>query len=330
MREPREPRRRLEVVELRSRDGDSCVVAISDGRGGEALLQLDPPYSSPQFLPDVGEPVVLDMSGPVPQVVARQIAVDAISAREARFDLMTALLVMGAKIVAGDPAAGRIELDSDSLRLYRPDGVVTIRLDTLTGNALVTGEYRSAESGSRFVINPDGDKPGEIRFYSAIGNTYGSIMLNAIPEMEIVGPVNAAGFTAAVELNAVGVDVSQSKGLNSTSTTQDSRLSLTDAFAQLAFTDNTLTPDASGGVIVGPYDASFGHSALAFVTGGSAVYVQVAGVTRIQANATGVGFYGVTPVAKPTVAGSRGGNAALASLLTALANLGLITNSSTA
>ena len=42
-----------------------------------------------------------------------------------------------------------------------------------------------------------------------------------------------------------------------------------------------------------------------------------------------VGFYGSAPVAKPTVTGSRGGNAALASLLTALANLGLITDNST-
>ena len=43
-----------------------------------------------------------------------------------------------------------------------------------------------------------------------------------------------------------------------------------------------------------------------------------------------VGFYGTAAQAKPTVTGSRGGNAALASLLTALAGLGLITDSSTA
>lgn len=42
-----------------------------------------------------------------------------------------------------------------------------------------------------------------------------------------------------------------------------------------------------------------------------------------------VGFYGSAPVAKATVTGSRASNAALASLLTALANLGLITNSTT-
>jgi hypothetical protein len=42
-----------------------------------------------------------------------------------------------------------------------------------------------------------------------------------------------------------------------------------------------------------------------------------------------VGFYGTSPQSKPTITGSRGGNAALTSLLTALANLGLVTDSTT-
>lgn len=45
---------------------------------------------------------------------------------------------------------------------------------------------------------------------------------------------------------------------------------------------------------------------------------------------TTVGFNNTNPIAKPTVTGSRGGNAALASLLTALANYGLITDSTSA
>ena len=48
------------------------------------------------------------------------------------------------------------------------------------------------------------------------------------------------------------------------------------------------------------------------------------------ANGNAIGFYGATPAVKPTVTGSRGGNAALADLLTELATLGLITDSSTA
>jgi hypothetical protein len=42
-----------------------------------------------------------------------------------------------------------------------------------------------------------------------------------------------------------------------------------------------------------------------------------------------LGFFDTTPISKPTVSGSRGGNAALASLCTALAGLGLITDSTT-
>lgn len=49
----------------------------------------------------------------------------------------------------------------------------------------------------------------------------------------------------------------------------------------------------------------------------------------LRLNATNLGF-GVTPVSFPiTVTGSKGGNAALASLLTALANLGLVVDSTT-
>lgn len=44
----------------------------------------------------------------------------------------------------------------------------------------------------------------------------------------------------------------------------------------------------------------------------------------------GAGFNGQAPIAKPTVTGAKGGNAALGSLLTALANYGLVTDSTTA
>ncbi len=52
--------------------------------------------------------------------------------------------------------------------------------------------------------------------------------------------------------------------------------------------------------------------------------------SKFRVNTTGIGFFATTPAAKPTVSGSRGGNAALASLLTGLAGLGLITDSTTA
>ena len=51
------------------------------------------------------------------------------------------------------------------------------------------------------------------------------------------------------------------------------------------------------------------------------------GTFRVNGN---VGFNNTAPVAKPTVTGAKGGNAALASLLTALASYGLVTDSTTA
>lgn len=48
-----------------------------------------------------------------------------------------------------------------------------------------------------------------------------------------------------------------------------------------------------------------------------------------QANTTRLGFYSAPTVAKPTVAGSKGANAALASLMAALALLGLVTDTTT-
>lgn len=64
-----------------------------------------------------------------------------------------------------------------------------------------------------------------------------------------------------------------------------------------------------------------------FADGGSDLYI------AMEVNKDGVridskvGFNTTTPIAKPTVSGSKGGNAALASLITALANYGLITDS---
>jgi hypothetical protein len=56
------------------------------------------------------------------------------------------------------------------------------------------------------------------------------------------------------------------------------------------------------------------------------------GTGGVQVDAAGgrVGFYGTTPVARPSITGSRGGNAALASLITQLASQGLVTDNTTA
>lgn len=53
-------------------------------------------------------------------------------------------------------------------------------------------------------------------------------------------------------------------------------------------------------------------------------------VGAINHDGSTAGFLGATPISRPTASGSRASNAALASLITALANLGLVTDGTSA
>ena len=60
------------------------------------------------------------------------------------------------------------------------------------------------------------------------------------------------------------------------------------------------------------------------------IEIQQQGVDRIKIDSTGLGFFNSAPIAKPEITGTRSANPALADLLTDLASLGLITDSTTA
>lgn len=105
--------------------------------------------------------------------------------------------------------------------------------------------------------------------------------------------------------------------------------------------DVVLSVGATTGGLFGVQSASGQGVFLRGYFGGGVVESAVTNsFLRVSGNGTGglilgessgnnrVSFYGATPVVKPTVTGSRGANAALQSLLSALATLGLITDSS--
>ena len=81
-----------------------------------------------------------------------------------------------------------------------------------------------------------------------------------------------------------------------------------------------LTPKASGGV----YIKGSG------ILGAAAIQDPGANINAIKISSAGLAFNGTNAIAKPTVTGAKGGNAALGSLMTALANYGLVTDSTTA
>jgi hypothetical protein len=81
--------------------------------------------------------------------------------------------------------------------------------------------------------------------------------------------------------------------------------------------------ESSGGIAVHGINRSHG---LAGRFDGN-VEIAAGGGIKFQVDGTGLGFFGAGTAPQPTVTGSRGGNVALASLLTALANLGLLVDS---
>lgn len=94
---------------------------------------------------------------------------------------------------------------------------------------------------------------------------------------------------------------------------------------------NLLAPSTNGVILLVGDEANNGIARIAYNHVNDRWAFRAGGGTdNLIIGSTTIGFYGATPVAKPTVSGSRGGNAALASLLTALASQGLVTDSSTA
>lgn len=91
-----------------------------------------------------------------------------------------------------------------------------------------------------------------------------------------------------------------------------------------------LSPSANTGSIyfADPDDPLSGY--VQFLHNSDTLRFGVKGVERIKMTPVGIGFHGGTAIAKPTVTGAKGTNAALASLLAALAAYGLIIDNSTA
>ena len=87
---------------------------------------------------------------------------------------MSANVVIGGRFETPLTNGNQIQLDAAGLRLYR-GGTVIGRWQVFDSSMLMTGQFNSAVTGQRVVVNPGGSNPDTIRFYPTFSDVYSSI-----------------------------------------------------------------------------------------------------------------------------------------------------------
>lgn len=174
--------------------------------------------------------------------------------------------------------------------------------------------WTSANDGAGSGLDADaldgltlGTTAGTIAFYDVSGRVANSQLLDGIDSSGYAQLGAASNFTTAPTISGNTVWHAGNDGAGS------------------GLDADTLDGISSTGFLV----LSTGGTVSGAVVLSSTLQV-VSGLTiggAIDHDGTSIGFFSSTPSGKETVTGSRGGNAALASLCSALANYGLITNS---
>lgn len=129
-----------------------------------------------------------------PDLAANSVTATTIAAGAVTATKLQANLVLATRIIAGTATGARVEMHPTSgLQGFRSDGTTrTFWIDASTGNFTAVGSMSTAFSGTRIVLNPNGNNADTIRMY---GNStqYGSIF--ADPAGVGVGVFMKGGFT---------------------------------------------------------------------------------------------------------------------------------------
>lgn len=130
----------------------------------------------------------------------------------------------------------------------------------------------------------------------------------ALSGSEVLRSVGATRLEGTTSVIGATVDLDNNKSYRASDGTTQRNLAKYDSGGVAQFAEN----GATGAVV----DAAY-------------VQLKYNGTVRFSVDTNGLGFYGAVPSAKPTIVGAKGGNVALANLITALATLGLLIDSTT-
>lgn len=205
-------------------------------------------------------------------------------------------------------------------------------------NCLVAGYNNTVIGNYNFVAGSTlGVSAGSYNIVGGLSNTLGAT--GATSYCFVTGnnlTVDQCSFTTVLGSNitAIAALYSLFAGANHTANSG--------SFSYQFALGNTNVTGANNTVAIGNYVSAIHGGAIVIGKGSSsgtpfasnALRQIIMGINTtipvIIIDATGLGFFGTATAAKQTVTGAKGGNAALGSLLTALAAYGLITDSSTA
>lgn len=189
-----------------------------------------------------------------------------------------------------------IESKADDNSVLKHDGSVALTNDWDIGNArMIQADEVRARDGDGLKLFEDGGAGVFIKDGGNVG--IGTTVPSS--KLEVNGNIGFGNGARAF-------------GLNGTVLAFDRGGNYFGGYNLLVGETEGLVVDSGGNVGIGTNEPS--------------AKLEVNGTAKIVGN---IGFYNTAPVAKPTVTGSKGGNAALASLITALANLGLIVDNTT-
>lgn len=142
-----------------------------------------------------------------PDLTAGSVTAETIAAGAVEADKLAAILVIATRLLAGDPAGARVELNSDGLKVYDASNTLKVFLDATTGDATFTGDIagsnitggsvtgatvQTAASGARVTLDT------AMKLY----NDDGDLLAEAVPDTADLGYPNDCGFVA---FNTVGI-----------------------------------------------------------------------------------------------------------------------------
>ncbi|TMR97526.1 fibronectin type III domain-containing protein [Nonomuraea basaltis] len=136
-------------------------------------------------------------------VTATKIAVGAIeashiAANAVTADKLEAVLALATRIVAGNPAGARVEINATGLEAYDASSVQTVAVSSATGAVSIVGQLATGATGRRIIVNPAGSTDPEVRFMPGTGTNFARIYCDTDGAIVSVSGLNAGNNRRSV------------------------------------------------------------------------------------------------------------------------------------